>query len=226
MMRDTFHPAIRRAGTNNVNICININKSNSDFDNIAYLHDKVTSLSSDLNLLKSNVSDLTSIEAFEQKLNQYFDLTEREKIKTLINDQTYETLMQYAAQYNEFNSLLEEGAKVKYKETMVYLNEFSELSSSIITAQIEGESIVLNDFTNSDNDEDTIYKIPIQGFVIGVELYSSSENDSKTETFAGIKTSYDASENLSYVFLTPDDYRIVYERGPNNKLKIHSLIIS
>lgn len=213
---------------NNVNICINVNKYGNSFgdsDNIKYLQDKVTSLTSDLNLLKSDVNKLTSIESFEEKLNQYFDLTEREKIKSLINDQSYNALNQYITKYEEFNSLLNEGAKITYKETDVYLNEYSSLSSTIIMAQIGTETIILNDVTNPDNDEDTVYKIPIQGFIIGVEIYSSENLDSIKETFSGIKTSYNKDNKQSYVFLTYDDYEIVYNRRPNNKLKIHSLII-
>ena len=204
---------------NNVNICINVNKYGNSFgdsDNIEYLQDKVTSLTSDLNLLKSDVNQLTSIESFEEKLNQYFDLTEREKIKSLINDQSYNALNQYITKYEEFNSLLNEGAKITYKETDVYLNEYSSLSSTVIMAQIGTETIILNDVTNPDNDEDTVYKIPIQGFVIGVEIYSSENLDSIRETFSGIKTSYNKDNKQSYVFLTYDDYEIVYNRRPNN----------
>lgn len=215
---------------NNVNICINVNKygnslSGNGSDNFEYLQDKVTSLTSDLNLLRSDITQLTSDESFEEKLNQYFDLTEREKIKSLINDQSYNALNQYIIKYEDFNSLLNEGAKITYKETTVYLNEYSSLSSTIIMAQIENETIILNDITNPDHDEDTVYKVPIPGFVIGVEIYSSENIDSIRETFSGIKTSYNKENKQSYVFLTYDDYEIVYNKRPNNKLIIHSIII-
>ena len=215
---------------NNVNISINVNKygnslSGNGSDNFEYLQDKVTSLTSDLNLLRSDITQLTSDESFEEKLNQYFDLTEREKIKSLINDQSYNALNQYIIKYEDFNSLLNEGAKITYKETTVYLNEYSSLSSTIIMAQIENETIILNDITNPDHDEDTVYKVPIPGFVIGVEIYSSENIDSIRETFSGIKTSYNKENKQSYVFLTYDDYEIVYNKRPNNKLIIHSIII-
>ena len=95
----------------------------------------------------------------------------------------------------------------------------------MITAQVNGETSILNDEREIDNDTDTIYKFPIDGFVIGVEIYCTSERDSRRETFTGIKTSYDVNTKQSYVFLTYDDYRLIYSRGPNNKLKIYSLII-
>ena len=228
MMRfKTKSPNRYGTNNNNVNICINVNKfeQSSSSDTVEYLQDKVTSLTSDLNLLRNDVTQLTSIESFEEKLNQYFDLTEREKIKSLINDQSYNALNQYITKYEEFNSLITEGAKITYKETDIYLNESSSLSSTLIMAQIGTETIILNDITNPDNDEDTVYKIPIQGYVIGVEIYSSENLDSIRETFSGIKTSYNQNTKSSYVFLTYDDYQIVYDRRPNNKLKIHSLII-
>ncbi len=208
---------------NNVNICINVNKYENS--NNEYLHDKVTSLTSDLNLLESNVERLTSAESFEERLNEYFDLSEREKIKTLINNQSYDALSEYISHYDQFSSLINEGIKISYKETDIILNEYSSISSTIITAQIGQETIVLNDITNPDNDDDTIYKIPIDGFIIGIEIYSSTEVNSIRETFSGIKTSYNSASKTSYVFLTYDDYKIVYDKSPNNKLIVHSLII-
>ena len=224
-----------RPGTNNnVNICINVNKygkeQENNFDNIAYLHDKITSLTSDLNLLRNNVSDLSSIENFEQKLNQYFDLAEREKIKSLINDQSFNALRSYITKFDEFNSLLNAGAKIKYKETIVFLNEYEGNSQSLVTAMIDGESVIINDVTDGDNDPSTIYKIPIKGFIIGMEMYfMRGSGDSWVggwTSYNGLETIYDSENKLTYVYLEEGNFDDIFtEARPNNKLKVYSLVI-
>ena len=91
-------------------------------------------------------------------------------------------------------------------------------------AEIDGEWHNLNDTADEDNDSDTLYKLPVKGFVIGVELYSSSTGTAK-EKFEGIKTSYNADEDITTIFMSKDDYDFVYERRPNNKIHVYSLII-
>lgn len=228
---------IRKFGTNNnVNICINVNKyekeSNSEFDNLTYLHDKVISLTSDINLLKHDVLNLSSIEQFEQNLSKYINFTEMEKIKSLINDQSYEALSGFITNYNSYVSLLEGIEKIKYKETIVNLTEYTNSENPIITAIIDGESVIINDITDTDNDPTTIYKIPIKGLIIGMEMYYMKEDESENiwvggwKSFNGLNTVYDSENKSSYIYLEEGDFKDIFsENRPNNKLKIYSLTI-
>lgn len=203
-----------RYNTNNVNICVNVsNNGVSSSPDISQFQEKLATMSTDINLLKENVENLSSNEFFESKLNNYLTLSEIEKVKSL------------ALKHDDIVNLLTSDSTVKYKETEVYFVEYGETSGSIIKAEIDGIWYNLNDTTNSDNDLDTLYKIPISGFIIGVEYYSSEAENSTRESFGEIKTSYNSTTGITTIFMNKDDYDFIYNRRPNNKIHVYSLII-
>lgn len=207
-----------RYNTNNVNICVNVSNnvgsgSGSSNPDISQFENKIAAMSTDINLLKSNVENLSSDDYFELKLNKFLTYQEREKIKSL------------TSKYDEINDLLSSNiASIEYKETEIHFVEYGETSGVVIEAEIDGKWITLNDTTNADNDEDTLYKLPVNGYVIGIEIYTSNEG-SVRETFEGIKTSYNPETGISTIFMNKGDYDLVYGKRPNNKIFVHTLLI-
>ena len=196
-----------RYATNNINISVNVsNGSGSNYgQEILQLQQNIASLRSDVETVSSN-------DFFKSKFNQFLSDSEIEKIKSLVS------------QYDEIEDLLSSASKLQYKETEIVFVEGNEDESVIIKAEIDGEWYNLNDTADEDNDSDTLYKLPVKGFVIGVELYTASTGTAK-EKFEGIKTSYNADEDITTIFMSKDDYDFVYERRPNNKIHVYSLII-
>jgi regulator of replication initiation timing len=207
-----------RYNTNNVNICVNVLNNNGGSNlgspDISQFQDKITTMSSDINLLKTNVNEIMTDNFFETKLHKYLTYQEIDKVKSLVS------------KYDQLNDLLlNENKSIKYKETEIIFIEQGENEGVIIKAQIDNKWINLNDLNNTDNDLDTLYKLPINGFVIGIEIYTSTDGNIR-ETFEGIKTSYDSENDITTIYMSKDDYDFVYERRPNNKIHVYSLIIS
>lgn len=207
-----------RYTTNNVNICVNVsNNYDSDFgdaEDIFKFHEKIDDMSTDIKLLKNNMETLSSDSYFELKLHQFLSESQIEKIRSL------------TLRYDEIESLLNDTTSIiNYKETEVYFVEYAEDENIIIKAEIDGVWHNLNDTTNIDNDTDTLYKIPIQGYVVGIELYTSNYGETR-ESLQGIKTSYDNESKITTIFMNKGDYDFIYRRRPNNKIHVYSLIIS
>lgn len=224
-----------RYNTNNVNICVNVSNNTinggtgsgtgtGSSSDIILLQNKVNLIASDLDTLKTNFNNLSSNEYFELKLHQYLSASDIERIKNIVESSNYQTIQNYISRYDEINEILNNNANVDYKETEVYFVEYAEDASTVIKAEVDGEWYYLNDTTNSDNDEDTIYKFPVKGFVIGIEIYSNSTGDAR-EAFTGIKTSYNSENDETTVFMNKGDYNFIYERRPNNKIRLYSLLI-
>lgn len=196
-----------RYTTNNVNVCVNVIKSGDhEYD------EDISQLKNNVNSLTNNVNTIMSDEFFKIKFNQFLSDSEIEKIQSLVS------------KYDEINELLSSASKIQYKETIIHFVQYGENENSNIQAIIDNEWISLNDAENTDNDADTVYKLPIKGFIVGVELYTSSEGTIR-ERFEGLKTSYDTENDITTIFMNKDDYDFVYERYPNNKIYVYSLII-
>lgn len=212
-----------RYNTNNVNVCVHVTNNNgsgtgSNDSDISQIENRLSSITTDLNLLKSTVENISSDDFFETKLNKFLSFTEREKIKSLVAENSFNILQEYISKYDEIG-------KIQYKETEIYFVEYADDPAEGIKAEIDGQWYNLNDTTNADNDEDTVYRLPIKGFVIGVEIYRNALINSERETFTGIKTSYNNETDITTIYMNKGDYDFVYSRRPNNKIHVYSLIV-
>ena len=200
-----------RCSTNNINISVNVSAGGGSGSGSNYSQE-ILQLQQNVASLRSDVESIFSNDFFKSRFNQFLTDSEIEKIKSLVS------------QYNEIEDILSGTTKLQYKETEIVFVEGNEDESVIIKAEIDGEWYNLNDTADEDNDSDTLYKLPVKGFVIGVEIYTLSTGNAK-EKFEGIKTSYNTDEDITTIFMSKDDYDFVYERRPNNKIHVYSLII-
>lgn len=209
-----------RINTNNVNICVHVTNNNAP--GTGGSSSDLTQIKSDITSLQSSMNNLligeSGSEWFESKLNTFLSSTERSRIKSLVGDQEYEILQNYIEKYDTFG-------KIQYKETEIYFDENNTDPTYRIKAEIDGIWHDLNDAENTDNDTDTVYKLPVSGFVIGIEIYKSIETNAERETFTGIKTSYNNETDITTIYMNKGDYNFIHSLTPNNKIHVYSLIV-
>lgn len=212
-----------RYNTNNVNVCVHVTNNNgsgtgSNDSDISQIENRLSSITTDLNLLKSTVENTSSDDFFETKLNKFLSFTERYNIKSLVAENSFNILQEYISKYDEIG-------KIQYKETEIIFVENNGDPSVGIKAEIDGIWYILNDRENTDDDADTVYKLPVTGFVIGIEIYKTNADNAERETFTGIKTSYNNETDITTIYMNKDDYDFIHSRIPNNKIHVYSLIV-
>jgi hypothetical protein len=212
-----------RYNTNNVNVCVHVTNNNgsgtgSNDSDISQIENRISSITTDLNLLKSTVENTSSDDFFETKLNKFLSFAERNNIKSLVAENSFNILQEYILKHDEIG-------KIQYKETEIIFVENNKDPSYGIKAEIDGIWYILNDRENTDNDADTVYKLPVTGFVIGIEIYKTNADDAERETFTGIKTSYNNETDITTIYMNKGDYDFIHSREPNNKIHVYSLIV-
>lgn len=207
-----------------VNLNINVNNYNSGVDSLSIENMKsINTLNEKINKIESNISYILSGSYFEDNFKQYFSITDYEKILNILENNNI--ISGYINSYDDFNNFLTtvSGIQETLNDKNTLMNyKFNEIFVWIRDddfASINGEEIpLLSDSQNDDNDDETTYKFNINGFILRIEVYDNPESEF-SEIFL-TKLSYNPTTDITTVYITNDDYQMINDNKPNNKLKI------